>query len=307
MIRVEQLSFRYPGADDDALRGVSVDIPRGSLFGLLGPNGAGKTTLLSILCGLLPYREGRIRVGGTDLREGLPRVRAMSALIPQDLAFYSRLSARQNLEFFAGLYGLRGARKRSRIEEVVRLVQLQGHLDKRAGALSGGLKKRLNIAAGLLNEPSLLFMDEPTVGIDPQSRHFILNTIRELNRRGTTVIYSSHYLNEIEELCDSLAIIDHGAIVCQGELPEILEHYNDGLVSFRLATDLSGALREALQDLADFSIVERSFTARIRGTGELSRLTELIHESGNEIRSLSYGHQSLESLFLKLTHTALRE
>jgi ABC-2 type transport system ATP-binding protein len=307
MIQVQQLSFRYPGADGDALREVSLEIPHGSLFGLLGPNGAGKTTLLSILCGLLPYRDGKIQVDGTELREGLHRVRGMSALIPQDLAFYYRLTTRQNLEFFAGLHGLRGARRNGRVEEVVRLAQLQNHLDKRAGALSGGLRRRLNIAIGLLNEPGLLFMDEPTVGIDPQSRHFILNTIRELNQRGTTVIYTSHYLNEIEELCDCLAIIDHGAIICQGKLPEMLEQYNDGLVSFRLAADLSGSLQEALQALAGFSVANRSFTAQIRGTEELARLTRLIRESGNEIQSLNYGHQSLESLFLKLTHTALRE
>jgi ABC-2 type transport system ATP-binding protein len=206
LIQISNLSFRYPGADGEALKGLSLQIPAGSLFGLLGPNGSGKTTLISILCGLLPAQTGSVELD------------AKAALVPQEYAFYPRLSILENLQFFAGLQSLNP----SRISEVLKISGLEEAKGKRAEACSGGMKRRLNIAIGLLSQPSLLFLDEPTVGIDPQSRHFILQAVKRINKAGCTVVYTSHYMEEVEEICDTIGIIDQGKLLAMGSLKKLL-------------------------------------------------------------------------------------
>ena len=215
MIRVEGVSFRYPGAERDSLQGVSLTIPTGSLFGLIGPNGAGKTTLISLITGLLPLQTGSITLDG-DGNHG-----KSIGYIPQEYAFYPNLSARENLEFFAGVQGLKGAECQRRIRDCLAFCQLETVANQRAGRFSGGLKRRLNIAIGLLKDAPILFFDEPTVSIDPQSRAFILGQIQVLRERGKTILYTSHYMEEVEQLCDHLAIIDHGQLLCQGTLAEL--------------------------------------------------------------------------------------
>jgi ABC-2 type transport system ATP-binding protein len=210
VIALRQLSFRYQGAGRDAIQGLSLDIAQGSLFGLLGPNGSGKTTLISILCGLLKAGSGQVSVD------------AVPSLVPQDYAFYPRMSILENLEFFAGVQGLRGSLAQERIAEMLRISGLEENLRKRAEDCSGGMKRRLNIAIGLLTKPKLLFLDEPTVGIDPQSRHFILQAVRQINRQGCTVVYTSHYMEEVEELCDEIGILDLGTLLCRGSLKKLL-------------------------------------------------------------------------------------
>jgi ABC-2 type transport system ATP-binding protein len=212
VIEIRDLHFRYPGAARDALQGLSLHVRDGSLFGLLGPNGSGKTTLISLLTGLLQPSAGAVRVG-----EGA------RALVPQDYAFYPRLTVAENLRCFGGVLGLQGAALKSRMQEVCGVADLQDFLDKRAEHLSGGLKRRLNLAIGLLNQPRLLFLDEPTVGIDPQSRNFILEAIRRLNAEGATVIYTSHYMDEVQQLCDSIGVLDEGKLLAHGSLDELLK------------------------------------------------------------------------------------
>ena len=220
MIEIRDLRFRYPGATRDALAGLTLQVRDGSLFGLLGPNGSGKTTLISVLTGLLQASTGEARIGG----EALPgAARAISALVPQDYAFYPRLTVSENLRCFGGVLGLQGAELRSRIDDVCAVAGLQDFLGKRAEQLSGGLKRRLNLAIGLLNRPRLLFLDEPTVGIDPQSRAFILEAIKRLNAGGATVIYTSHYMDEVQQLCDSIGVLDEGKLLSQGSLDELLK------------------------------------------------------------------------------------
>lgn len=220
MIEIQDLRFRYPGAEREALAGLTLAVRPASLFGLLGPNGSGKTTLISILAGLQSAASGRARIEGRSLPDHA--VQDFSALVPQDYAFYPRLTVAENLRCFGQVLRLRSAELPIRLTEVMEVAGLQEHAGKRAEHLSGGLKRRLNLAIGLLNRPRLLFLDEPTVGIDPQSRQFILAAIKRLNAAGTTVIYTSHYMDEVQQLCDSIGVLDEGRLLAQGSLEELL-------------------------------------------------------------------------------------
>lgn len=220
-ISARHVGFRYPGEASDALVDVSLSVMRGSCFGLLGPNGAGKSTLLALLTGILPLQAGAIEILGQPVGRNR-QLRALSALVPQDYAFYPALTVRENLECFAGLYGLRDGMRRARVDEAVTVCGLESLLGKRASSCSGGVRRRLNLAIGLLNKPQLLYLDEPTVGIDAQSRHFILDSIRQLQRGGMTIVYTSHYMEEIQAICDTLAIIDHGRLLLQDTLANVL-------------------------------------------------------------------------------------
>ena len=224
-IVVEDICFTYPGETLPALNKISLTVPCASCFGLLGPNGAGKSTLLAILTGILPLQHGRVSVHGNTLgnmNEHSRELHRRVALVPQDYAFYPTLSGRENLECFAGLYGLTGDKKRASIDFAVQVCGLGELLNRRAASCSGGVRRRLNLAIGLLNRPSILFLDEPTVGIDAQSRHFILESITRLQREGMTIIYTSHYLEEIQSVCDHLAIIDHGKLLLADSLAAVL-------------------------------------------------------------------------------------
>lgn len=220
MIEIQDLQFRYPGAERYALAGLTLEVRPASLFGLLGPNGSGKTTLISILTGLLTASSGQVRIDGRVLPD--PGAHLFSALVPQDYAFYPRLTVAENLAFFGGVLRLHGAGLQSRTAEAMQVAGLSDHVRQRAEHLSGGLKRRLNLAIGLLNRPRLLFLDEPTVGIDPQSRQFILAAIKRLNAAGTTVIYTSHYMDEVQQLCDSIGVLDEGRLLALGSLQELL-------------------------------------------------------------------------------------
>lgn len=210
MITIDKLSYRYANSESDALSCLSLHIPEGSLFGLLGPNGSGKTTLISILCGLLPAADYQARV------------KAPPALVPQDYAFYPRLTIKENLDFFSGVQGIPANERPIRINEVLSISGLADAIQLPAQHCSGGMKRRLNIAIGLLSRPKLLFLDEPTVGIDPQSRHFILSAVKRINKQGCTVVYTSHYMEEVEELCDEIGILDQGKLLAKGTLKKLL-------------------------------------------------------------------------------------
>ncbi|HWU69246.1 MAG TPA: ABC transporter ATP-binding protein [Stenotrophobium sp.] len=218
MIKIAHLSKRYHGAASAALDDVSLTIDRGHVFGLLGPNGAGKTTLISILTGMLQKDVGDIRVGDLSLDRDLPAIRRRIGYVPQQLAFYPSLTAGENLRIFSTLSGGSGEQIRFSVET----ANLGRHLDQAAGTLSGGLQRRLNLAIGLLGKPDFLLLDEPTVGVDPQSRHFLIQTIRSLAQQGITVLYTTHYMDEIERACERIAILDHGRIIAEGPLKTLL-------------------------------------------------------------------------------------
>ncbi|MBN1659171.1 MAG: ATP-binding cassette domain-containing protein [Anaerolineae bacterium] len=229
MLEVDRLVKKF--GDHEAVKGVSFSVEEGEVFGLLGPNGAGKTTTISMITGVLPPSGGTARVGGHDIRRDLAAAKTINGLVPQDLALYPTLSARANLEFFGRIYGLRGKALRERVEDVLRVVSLTDRADEAIEKYSGGMKRRVNIAAGLIHQPRLLFLDEPTVGVDPQSRNHIFESVLRLNReRGMSIIYTSHYMEEVELLCSRVAIIDQGEIIAMDTIKNLVAMLGGGVI-----------------------------------------------------------------------------
>jgi ABC-2 type transport system ATP-binding protein len=222
LIRISNLSKTYKGSDEPALRSISLDIFPDEIFGLLGPNGAGKTTTISILCGLFPPTEGTVEIDGMDIRADLHAIKRIIGVVPQEVALYPTLTALENLTFFGNMYGLRGKDLRDRIMEHLTNFGLERYARKKVGNYSGGMKRRVNLIAGLLHRPRVLFLDEPTVGIDVQSRIVILNYLHEVRQQGTTIIYTSHYMEEAENLCTRVAIIDRGSVISTGNPKELV-------------------------------------------------------------------------------------
>lgn len=220
MLEIRNLSHQYPKAQAMALRNIDLHIQAGEAVGLLGPNGAGKTTLMSLLTGLQDVQSGQVLFNGTAFAKLSKAERHQISLVPQDFAFYPLLSVWENLTFFASLYKVN---ERDHLNALLEKTGLQSHRHKLAKHLSGGLKRRLNFAIGLINHPKVIFLDEITVGIDPASRHFILESVAELTRQGVTVIYTSHYLQEIEQLCQRLILLNQGEIVYQGSVQGVIE------------------------------------------------------------------------------------
>jgi ABC-2 type transport system ATP-binding protein len=221
-ITVRNLTKQYTGAPQPAVTALNLTIRQGEIFGLLGPNGAGKTTTLSMLSTVLKPSAGSISICGTDSRRYPMRVRRQIGLVPQDIALYPELTARQNLLFFGRLYGFRGRDLQNRVEKTLQAVGLENKADDILSIFSGGMKRRTNLAVGMLHTPSVLFLDEPTVGIDAQSRRLILDMLQDIKKKGTTILYTTHYMEEAEILCDRVAIMDHGRILAEGTVPALI-------------------------------------------------------------------------------------
>jgi ABC-2 type transport system ATP-binding protein len=307
LIQIEDLGFRYPGARRDAIGGLSLRIREGSLFGLLGPNGSGKTTLISILTGLLSAVSGRVLVDGKALPAQSREVQAFSALVPQEYAFYPRLNVIENLRFFAGALGISAAEFKSRLDEALAVAGLETFETMLAGHLSGGLKRRLNLAIGLLNRPRLLFLDEPTVGIDPQSRRFILDAIKRINERGTTVVYTSHYMEEVELLCDEIGILDSGRLLAQGTLQQLLNDTEGHALTVSLLSEPTTQQRERLSTIQGLEVDDDRLQINSCTDAQLKQLVALLAEERLGIARLQYGYGNLEELFLHLTGRQLRD
>jgi len=216
MIQIDQLSKKYRGSDFYAIKGLSLRIHEKEIFGLLGPNGAGKTTLISILSALLRPTSGSFSISGLDFRENKNELKQHMGIVPQDYALYPSLTALENLRYFGSMYGLKGDSLQAKIESNLRILGLYDFAHKRIRTFSGGMKRRINLIASVLHNPKVLFLDEPTVGVDVQSKSAILEHLRNLNALGTTIVYTSHHLNEAEHFCTRVAIIDHGQVICKG-------------------------------------------------------------------------------------------
>lgn len=227
VLQVRRLVKVYRGATTPAVDGLDFSVRRGEIFGLLGPNGAGKTTAISIICTLLRPTSGTVILCSQDTARSPARVRALFGLAPQDVALYPTLTARENLRYFGSLYGLTGHALRRRVDECLALVGLRDSGDLRIDAFSGGMKRRANLAAAILHAPRVLFLDEPTVGIDAQSRHTILENLKTLRDAGTTIVYTTHYMEEAENLCSRVAVMDRGRIIAEGS-PQALIDSMDG-------------------------------------------------------------------------------
>ncbi len=310
LIALRGVGFTY-GDGHRVLAAIDLDIVRGDLFGLLGPNGAGKTTLISLLSGLLPVREGSIQSLGEPLAAARARKPALISLVPQDYAFYPMLTTAENLRFFAGVQGLGGAAARTAIERAIAFSRLEQTLRKQAGQLSGGLKRRLNLAIGLLNDPDVLLLDEPTAGVDPQSRHFLLESIAALRGQGKTILYTSHYMDEIETLCERVAIIDGGRILVCGTLDDVLRNANQQArteVSFRLAGPLPDAVVAAWQPLYSLETAgHHAYRLTLASTAEFPALLRDLDTAGCTVLTASCGQRNLEEVFMHLTRRSLRD
>lgn len=223
LIRFQDLTKTYRGSAEPALKNISLQIPGNEIFGLLGPNGAGKTTAINLLCGLLKPTEGEIFINALPLEGNLKQIRRIIGVVPQDIALYPTLSVMENLRFFGNMYGLKGEKLRKRMSECLHLLGLENHASRRIKTFSGGMKRRMNLIAGILHKPQILFLDEPTVGIDVQSRNVIIDYLRELHAAGTNIIYTSHYMEEAENFCSRIAIIDYGRVIAEGNPKELIE------------------------------------------------------------------------------------
>ncbi len=302
LIRIENLKKTYAGQLQAALDGVSLSIPDGSVFGLLGPNGAGKTTLISILVGLQKKDGGEVWFDEQPLQQGLKALRSVMGFVPQDLAFYPMLTVAENLWFYAEAYGLGRERCQQHIDYALDATRMHEHLAKPAEQLSGGLKRRLNLAIGLLNKPRILFLDEPTVGIDPESRNFILQTIAEINRsRGTTIIYTSHYMQEVQQLCDRVAILDEGKVLLHGELQQLLDAAQSSELEFRLQQPADDALQQLLRDrfAAEGSDGLHFCIAEAKLEQLLAELPSFLQQHGSAMAGIRHGYHDLEELYME--------
>jgi ABC-2 type transport system ATP-binding protein len=308
-IRVGGLHRRF--GEIRAVDGVSFEVRRGEIYGLLGPNGAGKTTTLSMLAGLLRPDDGTVAIEGLDLARHPIEVKSRMGVVPQDTAVYDELTATENLRFWGGMYGLRGGALDEAVERVLRQVGLQQRAREAVAGFSGGMKRRLNLALGLVHRPRVVLLDEPTVGIDPQARLNILQVVRDVAAAGTTVLYTTHYLEEAESLCDRIGIMDHGRILAEGTLDELKRMVGEGDVVTLAGRFDPERARRCVGELAGvrtLSLEPGRLVLNVGGSGLSSvELLATAFREGLELDGVSIQPPSLSSLFLKLTGRELRD
>jgi len=290
-----------------ALDDISLDLPKGEFFGLLGPNGAGKTTLMSLIAGLGTPEKGTLEINGLRISAADPSSRRIIGLVPQVPALYGELSAERNLRLFGSIYGLGGAALKKAVDGALEIAQLRERRHDAVKTFSGGMQRRLNLVVALLHKPALLLCDEPTVGVDPQSRNAIFDTLLQLNREGMTIIYSTHYMEEAERLCSQIGIIDHGRILAQGRVDELLGLLPfEELISFP-ATPQTAPLSEKLKNCGSLSSSETTHVFKPAPDFRLSAFFGLSESLGLPARLFESKRPTLESLFLHLTGRKLRE
>ena len=307
MLEVKKLVKRY--GSKLAVSDVSFKVEKGEIYGLLGPNGAGKSSTINIITGLIKKDSGQVTIGGLDLDRELTKAKYLLGIVPQDLAIYNDLTALQNVKFFGALYGLTGSALQKQALETLEFVGLKDKARDKVKTFSGGMKRRLNIACGLVHRPQLLILDEPTVGIDPQSRNHIMEAILQLNREGMTILYTTHYMEEAEQLCSRIAIMDAGQIVAQGNLQELRSLIEE---NWYIAVKVKGT--PPVDELSKVAGVEKidlngnalRFTCRGKHS-QLRDILEVLSREHTEILDLSIDEPNLEDVFLTLTGKRLRD
>ncbi len=294
-----------------AVQGVSFAAAEGEIFSLLGPNGAGKSTTISMLSCLLQPTGGDAQVMGHSITREPQRVKEVLGVVPQDIALFPDLTARENLEFWGKMYGLRGGMLRKRVDEVLELVGLTDHAKGRIEKFSGGMKRRINIGAALLHRPQVLILDEPTVGIDPQSRRSILDGVKEFNRQGMTVLYTSHYMEEVAELSDHIGIMDHGKMIAYGTHAELVKTIGEfDRVELEVSSEPGLAVErwKAVEGVSAVNAQDGKVTILVADSNRiLPDVFAIANEVGVRIISVSIQEPNLEAVFINLTGRALRD
>ncbi|AXF58016.1 ABC transporter ATP-binding protein [Salicibibacter kimchii] len=302
MIHLEKIGKTY--GSQQALRDVSLSIPPRTCYGLLGPNGAGKSTLMKILAGIVLDYSGAIDVDGQNFGKNLNAIQQRIGYIPQEISLEQTLSARDHLRFFGQIYGLRGSNLQKRVNSILEMVGLAERQKDALTTYSGGMKRRINIGAALLHQPDILIMDEPTVGVDPQSRNYIFDLIRQLKSQGTTILYSSHYMEEIQLLCDELALIDEGQVIESGTISGIRQRHTEPSIY----VEARGLKKEQLQS---YGAVHSRQSGYVIETGDalsaIQSLSANLQKQGLDVQRLEITQSSLEDIFLELTGSSLRD
>jgi ABC-2 type transport system ATP-binding protein len=309
VVRIEELTKKF--GDAIAVNNISLEINEGEIYGLLGPNGAGKSTTINIICGLLTMDKGRVYILDKDIVKESNYTKKNIGIVPQDIAIYEDLTAFENVKFFASLYGFRGNELKERVFEALEFVGLSDKAKSFPSKFSGGMKRRLNIACAIAHRPKLIIMDEPTVGIDPQSRNHILQSVRTLNEMGSTIIYTSHYMEEVEEICSRVAIVDHGKIIAEGSKEELKSIITDTSTVLVTVESVSKVNKDKIKEINGvLSTDTEENVIKINSAKEINNLDKIILYFTNNnipIRNIESKTPDLETVFLTLTGRKLRD
>ncbi|MGG4399310.1 ABC transporter ATP-binding protein [Paenibacillus amylolyticus] len=310
IIEVSELVKKYNNLD--VLKGVNLSIREGEIFGLLGPNGAGKSTLMNAILGLIRFNSGSVKILGRDFSTHAYEIKRMIGYVPQDIAVFETLDGLDNVTYWGRLYGLRGNELAQRVKKALEFTGLWDRRKSKVNTYSGGMKRRLNIACAIVHKPSVLFMDEPTVGVDPQSRNHILESIRLMNQEGTTVIYTTHYMEEIEAICDRVAIMDFGKVIALGTIDELIaDHIHEQCLRLEFATNTAESVKaiESFDGVLSLSINEENLEIKIDKEDDacLSRILEQLIKQELNIKYVTVEKPNLETVFLQLTGKKLRD
>ena len=311
MLKVNEVSKSYK--DKKVLKGISFSVKEGEILGLLGPNGAGKSTLINCICGLAKIDGGAVEVFGLDNSKNAKVIRQQMGVVPQDIAVVEELSAYENCMFMGGLYSLKGNELKTKVKEALEFVGLWDRRKDIPGKYSGGMKRRLNIACALVHRPKLLIMDEPTVGVDPQSRNYIMESIRKLNDEGTTIIYTSHYMEEVEELCDRIVIVDEGTKIAEGTCEELVKEVSENeMIKIGISKGMPDAAKlEKLKNTKRVIEVvenEEGFVVKsAKGEDNLRDIIQFMNDEQIVFDTINVIRPSLEHVFLEKTGKSLRD
>lgn len=310
IVKMEQVSKSF--GDITAVDKMTLSIEEGEIFGLLGPNGAGKSTAINMITGLLSMDKGSITVCSSDVTKKKMTTKANIGIVPQEIAIYEELTSLENVKFFASLYGLKGKELQTAATEALEFTGLSEKVKGYPKSFSGGIKRRLNIACAIAHKPKLIIMDEPTVGIDPQSRNHILQSVKKLNEQGSTIIYTSHYMEEVEEICTRIAIMDHGKVIALGTCGELENMINDrNILLIAIADSISKIDEDVIREISGVDSVEiKENTIKISSIREVNNLDKIINYfTSNKIliKSVESKTPDLETVFLSLTGRKLRD